>query len=286
MMQTRIIATAIVLILSAVTSRADTSSPARFRWQKGDVQSYQVEQVTNATSVVRVADTEEFTTIPIVTKLNLVKQWTVLDVDAAGVATLQLMLTQLRFESRTHDALMNVFDSTKADPNSVEGKSMMEHVNKPIRVVRIDTLGKLVEVKENKYGSASQIEADLPFRIVLPEMAWAIGTTWERGYVIKMDPPQGTGETYEATQKYTLKELTGPLAVMTVSTTLKAPPLTGGELIPLCPLQPEGELSFDTATGRFERARLKVAKEVPNHQGVGTKYTYKMTYSEDRVETK
>ncbi|VTR97601.1 hypothetical protein [Tuwongella immobilis] len=278
---TRLIAVAAMLACCGL-SFAD--APTRFRWQKGDTHRYKVEQVTQTSSTMRVDDTDNFKTLQVTTRFEAVKSWSVVDVDANGVATLQMSLTQLKVETKKPDGETSVFDSTKADPASVEGKEMMQYVNQPITTIRMDARGQLVEVKESKFGAPSRLEADLPFKLVLPEVALAQGATWARNYAIKMDPPQGTGESYDATQQYTVKQLSGTSVVVGMTTKLKNSALTAGELIPLCPLQPEGEITFASDSGRFEKARLKATHEIPNHLGVGTKYTYQMVYQEDRLE--
>jgi len=42
----------------------------------------------------------------------------------------------------------------------------------------------------------------------------------------------------------------------------------------------EGNLFFDTKSGRYHGAKLTVKKEVTDHQGSGTKFTYASEYTE------
>src|SRR5438132_170008 len=84
------VAVLVGLALSAPASAQGT--PWRFRWQPGQVLSYRVASVTTVSEAVR-GDRSETTS-----KVSLLKQWKVLAVDAAGVATLELTLTALRNE--------------------------------------------------------------------------------------------------------------------------------------------------------------------------------------------
>jgi hypothetical protein len=42
----------------------------------------------------------------------------------------------------------------------------------------------------------------------------------------------------------------------------------------------EGDVFVNVKTGRYHGAKLKVTKEVPNHQGEGTKFVYQSEYTE------
>src|SRR4051812_29327998 len=79
------------------TASAGAQTPAwRFHFQPGQVLNYRIEHVMTSTEVV------EGTRAETVNKLNEIKRWQVLAVDAVGVATLQLTVPSLRFETTTH----------------------------------------------------------------------------------------------------------------------------------------------------------------------------------------
>jgi hypothetical protein len=266
-----------VLGLAGVAAAQSAAPAARFRWQAGQVLSYRVEQTTTAGETVG-ADTTES-----VTKMALLKRWQVLEVDAAGVATLQMSLAALRVETRKPDGQTVVFDSATPDPANAE---LAQYVGPPLAVLRIDSQGRLVEVRESKFGPASRFECELPFKLTLPDAAPAAGQAWQRDYKIKLDPPLGVGETYDAAQTYACKSADAVQVVVALTTALKSPPPAAADGIPLLPMQPEGEVVFDAAAGRFRSARLKVEKEIANHRGEGSKYRFASTYSEELVEAK
>lgn len=263
----------LALVPAAVAQPAPP--PAQFRWQAGQVLTYRVEQTTTA------IDTSGGTTAETVMKLNLVKRWQVLAVDATGAATLQLSLTALRTEVRKPDGESMVFDSATPDPKNPE---MAQYVGPPFAVLRLDALGRLLEVRESKFGPASRFESDLPFKLTLPGTALAPGQSWERSYAIKAEPPQGAGESYAAAQQFTVKSAADSRAVVGLTTTLKTQPEAVAERIPLLALQPEGEVIFDVTTGRMRSAKLRVEKEVADHNGAGSKYRFVSTYSEEAVD--
>jgi hypothetical protein len=271
------------LLIALITS---SPSPAQtgawqFRWQPGQVLNYRVEHVTSA-SEMTASGTSETTT-----KLHLTKRWQVLEVDGTGVATLQLALAALRLETGTPNRATLLFDSSNpaaSDPDLRE--QLARFVGQPLAVLQVDRLGKVVQVKESKHGPASRFESELPFVIVLPSEAPKPGQTWERAYRITLEPPQGTGEKYQAVQQYTCNTIAGDAASIAVRTSLKTMPESLLDRVPLQQMQPEGEVVFDTKEGRLLRASLRIEKELKGHQGEGSSYRFQSTYEEELVASK
>lgn len=258
--------------------------PPQFRFQKGQTLTYKVEQTTNASETSPDEKSNQPVTTTSVTKLSLVKHWKVADIDGQGVATLELSLASMRLERTSGTGETDVFDSAKPDADNQQ--EMARLIGRTLAVVRVGPKGDVVEVKESTFGPASRFTTELPFKITLPATAPTPGQSWERSYAIKLDPPQGTGETYQTTQKYTCKEPANGFLVIGVSTSVKDPPANPAEQIPLLPLLPEGEVYFHPESGLFYAARFKIKKEIANHQGEGSKYAFVTAYSEDYVAPK
>lgn len=275
----------VLAVTLALMSAADAQPPAaapgapRFKWEAGKTLTYRVIQQTVVQETTLDAQNK-----PVVgearTNLVLVRHWNVKDVDKDGVATLEMSISEVKNEIRQSDGAVTVTDSSKPE----DAKAMAGYLNKPIVTVRIDSQGKLVEVKEAKGGTAARLHAELPFRVVLPDAMPEVNKTWDRTFALKLDPPNGTGESYDFVQKYTSKGAKDSLLVVGVETALKAPPKTAGEQRPLVPMLWTGDIYFNTAAGKYHAARLKVKAELPNHEGEGTKFVYESTYSEDVIE--
>jgi len=269
--------TLIVGVLLAGSASAQTSAP-RFQWRKDQVLTYRVEQSTSAAEVVGDAKVETRT------KLNLAKRWLVKDVDAAGVATLHMSLVAMRLENTRPDGEVMVFDSANPEKSTPELKKSLEgFVGPTLAVLRLDKQGKLVEVKESKFGPATRFDSELPFGLTLPDGALKEGSAWERGYTITLAPPHGTGEKYSAVQKYVCKTAGADAATITVTTTVKDPPADALEQIPLLQLQPQGELVFDVKNGVLRSARLTIDKELKGHQGEGSSYRFQSVFAEELI---
>ena len=127
------------------------TAPGRLHWQAGQVLTYRVEQTTLHSDVVGDSKVETKT------KLNLIKRWQVVSVDAAGAATLQLSLATLRLETTTPGGDTLLFDSANPDKNTPELQTQLSgYVGKALALLRVDDQGRVLEVKESKFGPASR----------------------------------------------------------------------------------------------------------------------------------
>lgn len=271
------------LVLLSSASLCFASEPA-LQFKTGQTLTYRVAQTTTA---VEAMTGNEPSTSTVTTSLDLVKRWRVVNVDAAGVATLEMTLVKLRMETKPPSGDPLLFDSEKPKEGTEQlREELSKYIGPPLTVVRINSKGKLIEVKESKFGPASRLEADLPFKIVLPESAVTAGQNWNRDYAIKLDPPQGTGESYDATQTMTMKGAADGMTVIGYKSAVKAMPQAAADRLPLLPLLYEGDVWFDGANGRIRAVRAKIEQEVTGHRGEGSKYQFKSTYAEDLVEAK
>src|SRR5262245_23384620 len=266
---------AVLAALAGLSAAPAQTAVWQFRWQAGQVLAYRVEQSMTATEVTNGGTAESKT------KLNLAKRWQVLDVDAAGVATLQLSLTALRMETTPPSGDPLVFDSANPDKSEPQLKAQLgRYVNTPLAVLRIDGKGRVVEVKESKFGPASKYETELPFTITLPDGTPQQGQAWERAYKITLEPPQGTGEKFDAVQKCTCKAVAGAAATVAVTAGPKTLPQDPADQAPLLQMQPEGEVVFDVHNGRLHSVSLRIDKELKNQAGEGSSYHFQSTYTE------
>jgi hypothetical protein len=258
------------LVLAAATPAQ--TAPWRFHWQPGQVLTYRVEQTTAAAEMVEGKKSET------TSKLNNIKRWQVLAVDPAGVATLQLSMTALRLETTTPSGDVLGFDS--ADPQKSNPQlrdQLAKYVGAPLAVLRVDGQGKVLEVKECKFGAASRFESEPPFVLTLSPGGQG---SWERAYQITLEPPQGTGEKYAAVQQYVAAAPQGAAVTIGLKTVLKSQPEAVGDQAPLLQMQPEGEIVFNWQKGIVESIRLHVDRELKGHQGEGSSYHFQSTYTE------
>lgn len=275
-------------VLALLLSAAASADAPRFQWKTGQTLTYSVQQTTTVTETTIEDGTNKPVTAATKTALALARRWEVKSVDAAGTATLEMTITAMRQEIVRPGPLDKegkpTVDRTVLDSATDEGrKQMAAFLDKPVLTARVDARGRLVEARAAG-GSADRLQTELPFRLTLPEQLPAVGGTWDRAFAIKLDPPHGTGEKYDATQTFTLKGESRGHTVVGVATRLNAPPKDPAEMPGLLPLLWEGDVYFQKATGRYSGARLAVKKEVPNHQGEGTKFVYESQLTEGLAE--
>jgi hypothetical protein len=262
-----------------MASLASAQSP-RFRWQTGQVLVYRTEHNT-ANSFVMGENKDETKT-----RVQSIKRWQVMDVDSAGVATLQMSLQALFFETTTPSGEPLVFDSAHLDKSTPDLRKQYEnYIGQPLVVVRIDGQGKVIEVKEARPEySAAKYESDPAFKLLLPTEPLKAGLNWERAYQIVLGPPYGTGdEKYAALQRYVCKDVAGNLATVSLSTEMKSAPVAQEDQVPLWQMQPEGEIVFDIEAGRLQKATLRIDKSA-NIEGGSTHFqsVYTEQYIGDR----
>jgi hypothetical protein len=193
-----------------------------------------------------------------------------------------MSISALRNEQTRPNGEVLVFDSRDLDKSSPALREQLaKMIGQTLVVLRIDALGKVVEVKQ---GQASRFEAEPPFAVTLPGTAVHVGQSWDRKYTVILDPPLGTGEKHAAAQTYACTKLDGGLATLTLTTALAKMPENKAEQLPLLQKLPQGEVIFDTQRGRIQAVRLTIEREVQGHQGEGSSYRFQSTYTEQYAE--
>src|SRR5262249_11209660 len=148
---------AALLAALAVVPAAVAQTPGRLRWQVGQVLTYRVEHTTQDNEVTPEATFERKT------HLSLVKSWQVVGVDRDGVATVRLWLRSLVWETTKPGGDVLRYDSTNPDKSTPEMRdSFGKYFKEPLAVLRIDPLGRVVQVKESHFGPASRFEVEVP----------------------------------------------------------------------------------------------------------------------------
>jgi len=266
---------ALLLTLAGAQSAAAQGPAWQFRWQKGQVLSYQVKHTTHVAEVV------DGTKVESDSVLELVKRWQVLDVDAHGTATLQLTLAAMRTEQKRPNGETLLFDSKDPAKGTPELREQMgKFVGQTLAILRMNVNGVVVDVKQ---GSLARYQAEPPFTLVLPKAAAHEGQAWLRPYSIVIEPPLGTGEKYEAQQKYQCVKLQGDKATVEVTTEFKTQPESAQERLPLLQKEVAGAIVFDLKAGRVEAVHFGIDRTVNEHQGPQSSYQFQSRYAEQLV---
>jgi hypothetical protein len=273
-MLTRCALSIAVILAAAAPSRAQT--PWQFKWDKGQVLNYKIKHKTSVLEVLQSTKNNSSSS------LDLVNRWEVTELDDKGIATLSMTLVSMRNEQTRANGETLVFDSVNPDKSTPElHKQMIKYIGQVVAIVRMDKYGRVIEVKK---GTAASFETEPPFLIVFPDAKAAAGQAWRRQFNLVLDPPFGTGEKFEAEQRYECKKIDMGKATLAVATSFKAMPDNMRERIPLMQKDVQGELIFDLPGGRLLSAQLNIDKMVENHNGKGSTYQFKSQYSRQLVE--
>jgi hypothetical protein len=266
---------AALLLVTLFAAPAVAAEPLRFKFQPGQTLTYTARQVTTVVETTLEEGTNRHVNAATVTKLALTRRWNVKAVETGGVATLELIVVAMRQQiTRPGPADINgkpTIDTEVLDSATPEGRHQMAaFIDKPIATVKLDSQGRVLEATG---PPAERLRVELPFRLVLPDA----GDRWNRAFSLAI----GTGEKYDFTQTFAVKGDTGGVWTIQVQTAPKATPTDPGEWVPLAPVLWEGEVSFDRANGRYLGAKLTAKKEVANHQGDGTRFSYESVLVEE-----
>ncbi len=258
-----------------------------FQFQPGQIYRYKLEQNTNIVEITRDDPKAAIQTISSVHKLQVVKRWKILEVAANGDATIELSIEKMRMERQIGNDKATIFDSeSEAKDSKEETAQLKKMINTKIVVLQVNRSGDFIKLVESKFGSKNRFVTDLPFKLVLSSQELKKDTTWDRKYKITLDPPQGAGESFDATQNYTVLVPTNGLESIQVQTEIKDYPKDANLQIALLPTLQNGTIYFHSQTGRYYGSRLTIEKNIDDYQGPGTKYRYACTLSEDLLDVK
>jgi hypothetical protein len=266
-------------LVAALLAGATASAQSPLRWPApGGTLSYKVAYSTQQTHTLN------DTTSVARSVVKVTRQWKVVAVDAAGTATLAMSITSMIQERTTTSGGEWKFDS--ADPKSGTPEmreSLLKHLNTPLATVKVDAYGRVLDVKDSK-SDATSFENELPFIGVIPTSELKPGMTWQRDFKVTLAPPLGTGEKYDAVQRFVCKSVSEGKAVVLLTTELKEKPKAAADMIPLWQMLPKGELTWDLKLGRLHAATLTVDEKLEGAEGTGsaTKFTSVKTIEVER----
>lgn len=250
--------------------------PWQFKWSKGQSLTYRIKHITS------VVETLEKGTNKSESNLELVNRWSVIDVDAKGIATMSLTLVSMRNEQKRANGETMLFDSQNLEKSTPElREQMVKFIGATVAQVRLDEYGRVIDVKQ---GNAANFDVEPPFVVVFPEAKAAVGQAWRRPFKLTLDPPYGTGEKFDVEQRYDCRKIEGGKATVGIKTEFKTMPDNARERLPLLQKEIEGEVVVDLQAGRLISARLNIDKTIENHQGNGTMYQFKSQYVRELAE--
>lgn len=237
---------------------------------------YRVDQESVAT------DTMGENTSSVKNRTRVTKEWKVIEIDSNKVATMEMRLLNLAIETTRPNGEVLTFDSER--PAGPLKESLSPLVGPIVAKLKIDSLGRVLQVINSKYGKASRFETEPPFLLVLHGQKVIPGQTWNRSYSTFLEPPSGTGEKVELIQKYLTKSIENDLVVIELETVPAKSFSSPSEEAPLLQMMPKGTLLFDLKRGLVRLANLSIDREIKDISGPGSNYRFQSTYRETLVD--
>ncbi len=278
------------IVAAGITAAADSAQPnashatvpvpAVFRWQESQELAYRIRQQTVVRETLVDPRSRQPQITEVRTDLELVRQWQVRSVDPDGTATLQLTILRMRQQLQRGKEEPLVRDSQKPE----DAKEMAHYLNKPILTVRLDRHGQVRAVVDAVVSSARRLEAELPFRLILPATGIRPDQQWERTFGVVIDPPHGVGDAFPCVQQYRCNSIDKGKAVIQVSTRCTQWPASVAERLALLPYLWQGTVEFDLRAGEYLGSRLQVKETLADYAGPGSRYEYHSTFHEERLK--
>jgi hypothetical protein len=268
--------TMLLFCCAIITSPLLSGQNLAFRFQAGQAITYRIEQETTAT------DTMGDNSSSVKNRTRVLKRWTVVEVSPAGVATLEMRLLELVLETTRPNGEVLKFNS--GTPDGPLKDSLAPLIGPVVARLKVDSLGRVLEVIESKFGKASRYETEPPFVAILHGQGPVPEQSWQRTYQHTLEPPAGTGEKVDLVQKYVTKEAQEGIVRLEMETTTAKPAATPADEAPLLQLLPKGTVVINTKTGLLQSAALTIDREVKNATGQGSTYRFQSSYKETLVE--
>lgn len=148
-----------------------------------------------------------------------------------------------------------------------------------LSVITLDAQGNIVR-REDKHSQSSAAAAQ-QITVVLPSEAIPVGHTWEQPHDMDVTVPGGQVKKIKTRQVFTLTEVTGGIATITIDTQVLTPihdPAIEAQLIQR---EISGRLRFDIAAGRIISQQMDLDKRVLGFSGDASSLHYVTRFTED-----
>jgi hypothetical protein len=248
----------------------------RLKLDSGETLKYRVLHTTDIKETTLDEESKKPVEVTKSTKLQMIKSWTVKQIDSKGLITLDLTIHRMRLEQKLPDGKSDLFDSEQ--PDELNKEAIAQTVGPVLATIKINDRGDVVEVVKSP-GPKHRALAELPFKVMFAE---GDAKNWQRACTIQIDPPQGLGDRYGLLQSFSNEGISKDgLARLTLKTALKETLQEDSEKAPLLPFLWEGFAKVSQTNGRIIEVDFNIGQAIKNHQGNGSSYRYDATYKEE-----
>lgn len=244
----------------------------KYKFRPGEVLRWQV------THRARVRTTVQGTTQTAETLSRSVKVWRVLDVDtAAGTATFEYRVESVDMQHRLtgRDEVRYKSDEPGDPPAGFE--DVARSVGVPLSRITLDTSGKIMVREKQQAGSSEEGQLTVPF----PDRPIRVGETWSQPHDIVVTLEGGVNKTIQTRQDFTLTEVKGPIATITIETKVLTPVHDPQVEAQLVQRYTTGSVRFDIEAGRIVGQQMDLDKRVVGFSGEASSLHYETRFTEE-----
>ena len=260
-------------VWSVVWAAEKEKHSLQYRFQKGDVMEWNVQQSLRMTLSVQ-GKTEVTETVSRSTKI-----WTVLNVSEDGVATFEYKVGNVHMKKSQTDRKDEQYDSRVDKEVPVAFITLEGAIGVPLAELSIDPLGEMKKKKVlSKYSGAYE---ENRIAIPLPKEPIAVGERWsmETPMEIRL-AGDGTVKRVQATQRFTLDSVETGVAKISFRTIILTPDLTPQLQSQIIDKRLNGTLTLDLDNGRLISQQTTVDEEVIGFQGGASRIHHLARFTE------
>ena len=266
-----LIAVPLVAALPLLAAESETYQ-LRYRYKKGDVLTWNVEQTLRITTSVK-GKTETVETSSRSTKI-----WTVIDIADDGTATFEYKVGDVNMKRSQTDMEDEKYDSRVDKEIPPAFQPLEGTIGVPLAELSIDPLGERKKKRVlTAYRGASE---ENRIAIPLPKDPIAVGKNWLMDTPIDIQLPDQTVKKITADQQFTLDGVKNDIAAIRFKTRIKTPIDDPKLLSQIIDKHASGSVKLDLDAGHLISQETTINERVIGFEGTGSWIHHQLHFKE------
>lgn len=248
----------------------DKTHLLRYQFHRGEIVGYEVNDQSKL--VLQQQEAEQSVDHGAVTN----KRYTVTTVDGDGNAVLELQIDRVQMRASVDGGDSIAYDTQSGEEPPAAFAGISTTVGKPYTRVKVSPRGELLSLDwliaaEQKSKPTKADAAELDIVVVLPEEPVKVGDTWKEPFEVEIGATPTLKKKIRLQREYTLKQVEGSLATISLKTVVLSPLHDPAEESQLVRKTPKGTVVFDLARGVVTSRTYEVDKVIVGFSGPDSK---------------
>ena len=251
---------------------ADEEYLLRYRYRKGDVREWNVQQSLRITLSLR-GKTEITETLSRSSKI-----WRVVDIAEDGTATFEYKVGNVRMERSQTGKDDAKYDSRVDEEIPAAFRPLEGTIGVPLAELTIGPLGEMKKktVITNYAGAGEENRIAIP----LPKEPIAVGKSWEINTPIEVPQTGGTVKKIAAAQSFTLESVETGVATIKFETKIRTPITDPALESQIIDKYSHGFVKLDLDAGHLISQETTIDRTVVDFQGAGSSIRHHSRFTE------